>query len=250
MAHTRRRRARPHRDRCGHRRRERGSPAVAHPVPHPHRVRIAEQAGHVGGPRIAAGARRDRADQGRIRMELRSVRHSGGRLPVLRGCDGSGTHRTGGMDGTPGRRGRRGRIEGAKVRLVLRSRDVPSGRSPPRSGLVGRHEEALGRGAAGGRGRSSRTHRRIGRSDTVEQQPDRGFGRLRTVGPVRSEHPVRHPGARHGGDRQRDHASRGDPGVRGDVPDVLRLHAPRRPPRGADGDAVDLAVDPRLRLPR
>ena len=64
------------------------------------------------------------------------------------------------------------------------------------------------------------------------------------VGP---QHRLRDPRARDGLDRERDRARPGDaPALRLDVPDLLRLHAARRAPLGADGAAHRLGLDARL----
>ena len=77
-----------------------------------------------------------------------------------------------------------------------------------------------------------RRRRRPGRVDQ-----DRVRGRRRVLGHARrAQHPLRHPRARHGRDRQRrSRARRHRQAVRLDLPRLLRLHAARRAPVGADG---------------
>ena len=63
----------------------------------------------------------------------------------------------------------------------------------------------------------------------------------------RPQHPLRHPRARDGLDRERDRADRRDAeALRLHLPDLLRLHAARRPALGARAHAVALGVDARL----
>ena len=72
---------------------------------------------------------------------------------------------------------------------------------------------------------------------------------LRQLG--RPQHPVRHPRARDGLDRQRDRrARRLRQAVRVDVPDLQRLHAAGGAAVGADGAARRLGLDARLGRPR
>ena len=74
--------------------------------------------------------------------------------------------------------------------------------------------------------------------------------RRRREGPVRgSQPPLRRPRARDGRDRQRPRTAR-LPRLRRHLPDVLRLHARRRPLVGADEAAVDLDLHARLDRPR
>ena len=79
--------------------------------------------------------------------------------------------------------------------------------------------------------------RRVGRPRRVEQ--DRVRGRRRLLRHARRpQHRLRDPRARDGLDRERDRARAGDaPPLRLDLPDLLRLHAPRRAALGADGAA-------------
>ncbi len=67
----------------------------------------------------------------------------------------------------------------------------------------------------------------------------------------RAQRAVRHPRARHGGDRQRRlRARRHRQAIRLDLPDVLRLHARQRQAVSTDGAARRVGVDARLRRPR
>ena len=61
---------------------------------------------------------------------------------------------------------------------------------------------------------------------------------------------LRRARVRNGGDRQRPRAARRIHSVRGNVPDVLRLHAQRRPHGRADEAALDLRVHARFDRPR
>ena len=88
--------------------------------------------------------------------------------------------------------------------------------------------------------------RRRGGPGRVDQDPVRGRRRV-LEGPRGPQHPVRHPRARDGRDRQRRlRARRHRQAVRLDVPDVLRLHARRGAAVGADGPAGGVGVDARL----
>ncbi len=64
--------------------------------------------------------------------------------------------------------------------------------------------------------------------------------------PVRPDPALRHPRARHGLDHERHRRARRHPPLRRHVPGLLRLHARRGPPVGADADPGHLRVDPRL----
>ena len=67
----------------------RGRQAVADHPAHPHRLRLAEQAGHPDGPRLAAGRGRGAPDQGGLRLgprrPLPGARRGGRALPRGRG---------------------------------------------------------------------------------------------------------------------------------------------------------------------
>ncbi len=94
---------------------------------------------------------------------------------------------------------------------------------------------------------------RLRRPRRLEQHDDRQdvvvpAGRQPAAGggPVRPYGPLRHPRARHGLDDERHRAARQHAHLRRHLPGVLRLHAPRRPPRRADEAARDVRVDARL----
>ena len=100
---------------------------------------------------------------------------------------------------------------------------------------------------------------RLGRPGGVQQHHPQGRavlrpGRARHQGVarrrVRPRAALRHPRARDGLDHERHRAARRHPGVRRDLPDLLRLHAPRGAVGGAHAAAGDLRVDPRLDRPR
>ena len=100
---------------------------------------------------------------------------------------------------------------------------------------------------------------RLGRPGRVEQHDPQGPAVVHPAElvhqglqrrPVRPGAALRHPRARHGLDHERHRAARRHPRVRRHVPDVLRLHAARRPARRADAAARHLRLDPRLDRPR
>ena len=101
---------------------------------------------------------------------------------------------------------------------------------------------------------------RLGRPRRVQQHHHQGRALVHPEEPLdedvagrpvrRARAPLRRPRARHGRDPQRDRSTRRHPRLRGDLPDLLRLHAPLGPAGRADAAAGDLRLDPRLHRAR
>ncbi len=103
------------------------------------------------------------------------------------------------------------------------------------------------------RAQDARAVGRFGRPRRVEQHDSGGRAQLparrsadeglagRSVRPGAA---LRHPGARHGRDPERDQGARRNPTVRRHLPHVQRLHARRGPAVGADAAPGGLRLDP------
>ena len=179
------------------------------------------------------------------------------------------------------RRRARGRLAGAGDGP---RRGVSGSRAGVRAGAVGIVAGRLGRVVAGvhaerrGRGhtrrrwqgaqrhrrRGDQPRRRVRRSQSVDEDRDEGPRRLRAAGgragggrpedaghqwrPTRlqrTQSPLRRARARDGRRAHGHGGSRRRRALRRDVPDVLRLHAPEHPARGAEPGARHLRVHPR-----
>ncbi len=80
----------------------------------------------------------------------------------------------------------------------------------------------------------------------VDEDQDRGRGRVRRLDGRGEQHPLRRARARDGRDRQRHVLPRGSASLRRHVLLLLGLHAPVDPPGGAVAPADDLRLDARL----
>ena len=178
--------------------------------------------------RAVAGPRR-----GRPRRLAGLVRGVAGRQPRVR-CT-AGTRRS---EEAPGR---------------LRSR--PAGLRSRQGRL---HPGRLREGPERDRPGHARTLGRLRRPRGVEQHHDRGLALIHPDVPVhrgvegqplRPGPALRHPRARRGVDRERHFPARAHPGFLRNVPDLLRLPAPRDPARRAHGRPVAVCLDARLDRP-
>ena len=134
--------------------------------------------------------------------------------------------------------------------------ELPAGweeKLPSRDRQGCRHACRLRQDPAGARRGDSRAVGRLRRPGGLEQHHDRQDEFVPPGGqpaaggrPVRPHDPLRHPRARHGRGHERHLAARPHPHLRRHLPGVLRLHAQRRAPFGADAPSGDVRLDARL----
>ena len=249
--HTGRRRKRSRGDPPGSRGVEGGDrTSVARHPAHHDRLREPGQGGDVGVARGPARRRGDRGDQAQPRVPLREPfwvdpgaratgwePGSGGGcscrvVGTLRGLQG-GVSRGGGRVGTDLVGGPAGRV----------GRGCPG---PLGHGGCGRDEGLVRQGHPGAREPHAQPGRWLRRSGRVEQDDHFRRGRPAARLARRQERALRHPGARHGVDHERDDATRRHPAVRRHVSDLLRLHASGDSFGRADGAAGHVRLLPRF----
>ena len=171
-------------------------------------------------------------------------------------------YRQAGRRGAAEREAWAGRLEQLRARTARTGRGVRglSGRAGP--GRLGAEAAVVaGRGVDRHPGRLRRRpqrHRRPrARPDRRRRRPHRqhrheavGLRRVLARGPQGPPALLRGPGARHGVGHERDGPPRRGPPLRRDLPDLLRLHAGRRPAGGAGAGPHGLRLVARLGRPR
>ena len=209
---------------------------------HPHRLRLAEPAGHPEGARLAARPRRGPPHEGGVRLGPGpDVPHPDRRARRAPACRRRGRAARRGMGGAAG--GvcrRRARARGASCVVASTGGSPRAGtqgcrRYPPAEELATRNasknalqvlKDALPELIGGAADLSESNLTDLAGEGDVSADRDR------------PQHPLRRPRARDGRDRQRHRLSRRPAPVRRDVPELQRLHARLGPPRGALGPAA------------
>ncbi len=216
--------------------------AVDHRPEDDHRLAVPRQAEHRQDPRLRPRRRRARRDEEgarlRPRADLRRRRRRARAHPLARRARRRGARRVAGVVRRVG--GREPRAQGA-VRPARRRSELPediadalpvfeAGKEVSTRAASGTVINALAAelpelwGGSADLAESNLTTIKDG-----EVVHPVGVVDARVVRrPVRPRAALRHPRARDGRDRQRHRAARPDPRVRRHVPDLQRLHAPRR----------------------
>ena len=247
-------RQRPRSHRCGDPRGAGRRPALAHRRPDPHRVRQPEQAGHPEGPRLAARSRRGPPDQAGVRL--------GSRCPVPGARRGRGAHaRRGFGRGLPSwRTGTAGTAPRGRVtrprRRTFADETAPSC-DPTRS--TGSRPTPWARSFATRQASQAAIQALAGPvPELFGGSADLSESNLTLVkdaepfeaGEAGPQPVVRRSRARHGWRRERHRLPRRLHPLRGHVPELQRLHARLRSPRGPCRASRDLRLDARFRRAR
>ena len=222
----------------------------------PHRLGLAEQAGHRVRPRRTARRRGDRTDEGGLRLaEGRQVPRPRRRPRALRRGDRQ-ARRRGAL-----RLGREVRLlQGRQPREGRRAGDDAAPRPARRLGrrpaeLRGRRREGrrdpqgLEQGPERDRRAGPVADRRLLRPDRLDLGPAQRRRPVRAGQLRRPPGPLRDPRTRRRRGLQRDVNREAAPALV-DLPDLLRLRQGRDPPLGADGAAGRPPLHPRLDRPR
>ena len=230
-------------------------PADADHRAQPHRLRLAEQAGHLRGARQPARRGGGAADQAVLRLAGgREVPGAGRGRRAASATASASAAMSCAPPGTSGSRRTRRSIPTSPTRSDRMQRrllpegwdqDLPSFPADEK-GLAGRI--ASGQGAERDRAAGALADRRRGRPRAVDQHPPdlRGRRRLQRRELCRPQLPLRRARARHERRAER-HVAVQDPRLRLGLPDLQRLRPAGDPAQRADGDPDDPHLHARLR---